>query len=170
MDVNAETLNQFFQVLTVLILALIAWWNKQRTDSAATTAAATTQTAASNAAIASTEKAAVAQIASTQQPQSMIPQPAGYPVPLYSTSYRMRDVTREDLFKTITDPNDRQSVDAQIAAAEKANLSDYTVTWSHGRWARIQYGAWMATSGQVTFISQIIGGAFDDSQGIPLKV
>lgn len=52
MEINAETLNQFFQLLTIAILAIIAWWNKQRTDSAATTAAATVQTAQTNAVMA----------------------------------------------------------------------------------------------------------------------
>lgn len=52
MEIDSNTLNSFFSALTVLILALIAWWNKQRTDSAAITATATTQTASSNQAIA----------------------------------------------------------------------------------------------------------------------
>ncbi|MFA5379070.1 MAG: hypothetical protein WC455_25165 [Dehalococcoidia bacterium] len=66
MEITADTLNQFFGMITVVILAIIAWYNKQRTGSAATTAAATTSTAATNAAIAATETAAVQQIATVQ--------------------------------------------------------------------------------------------------------
>jgi len=63
MAIDTEMTNQIVQLVTLIILAIIAWYNKQRTDSAATTAAATTQTAASNAAIAATEKAATEIIA-----------------------------------------------------------------------------------------------------------
>ena len=98
-------------------------------------------------------------------PVSMVPQPAGQPTPLYSTSFRMREGTLAFLKSAITDPADWTSVTAQIAAAESQNLSDYVIKWSHSRWARVQYGALMTTNGQVTFVSQIIGGAFDDSQG-----
>jgi len=48
MEIDANTLNSFFTMLSALILAIIAWYNKQRTDSAAVTAAATTQTAETN--------------------------------------------------------------------------------------------------------------------------
>jgi hypothetical protein len=57
MEIDGNTLNGLFQALTVGILALIAWYNQQRTASAATTAAATTSTATTNAAIARKEDA-----------------------------------------------------------------------------------------------------------------
>jgi hypothetical protein len=157
-EIDPEILNTFLAALTALILAIIAWYNRQRTVSAAITATATTQTATTNQAMATA--APVAPIA----PMSMVPQPPGQPIPMYSTSYKMRDATREYLRLAIKDQADWESVTAQIVAAEAQNLSDYTLKWSHSRWCRIQFGVWMATNGQVTYISQVLGGAFDDSQ------
>lgn len=65
MEIDTTTLNSFFAALSALILIIIAYLNKIRTDSAATTAAATSATATTNAAIAATEKTAVAQITAT---------------------------------------------------------------------------------------------------------
>lgn len=166
MIINETTLTQFFSALTVLILAIIAWYNKTRTDSAAITASATTQTASSNAQMAAATPVSANPAMAVSVPASMVPQPAGYGTPIYSTSYRMREVTIDFLRSSITDPADWSNAIAQIARAELQNLSDYIITWSHGRYAHIHYGTWMATNGQKTFISQVIGGAFDDSQGI----
>jgi hypothetical protein len=166
MIIDEITLTQFFSALTVLILAIIAWLNKQRTDSAAITAAATTATASSNAVMADATPVSTPAGTVPISPVSIVAQPAGYGVPLYSTAYKMRQTTRDFLNSSITDPADWANVLRQIAAAELQNLSDYIVSWSHGRWAHIHFGTWMATNGQKTFISQVIGGAFDDSQGI----
>jgi hypothetical protein len=166
MIIDETTLTQFFSALTVLILAIIAWYNKTRTDSAAITAAATTQTAVTNQAMAAVTPGIASPTTTPTAPASMVSQPAGYGVPLYSTAYKMRQTTRDFLNSSITDPADWANVLRQIAAAELQNLSDYIVSWSHGRWAHIHFGTWMATNGQKTFISQVIGGAFDDSQGI----
>jgi hypothetical protein len=119
-EIDATTLNQFFQALTVLILALIAWWNKQRTDSAATTAAATTQTAASNAAMAALPVAA----------------PAPKPV-------LMSEATKAWLVSDAT-PENKAAILKQIAAAEAAGLNRYTITFPTGYYLienGIQYGA-----------------------------
>ncbi len=66
MEITADTLNQFFGMLTVIILAIIAWYNQQRTASSVKIADATRDTAETNTKIASLEKAAVQQIAETQ--------------------------------------------------------------------------------------------------------
>ena len=41
MTIDAETIQQFLAALTALILIIIAWYNKQRTDAAKSTAALT---------------------------------------------------------------------------------------------------------------------------------
>lgn len=56
MEIDSTTLNTFLTALSALILAIIAWYNKQRTDSAVQTAAATQSTALSNAQMATAEK------------------------------------------------------------------------------------------------------------------
>ena len=52
LDIDPALLTAVFEALIVLLLAIIALFNKKRTDSAAVTAAATTQTAVTNQAMA----------------------------------------------------------------------------------------------------------------------
>jgi len=62
--IDEVTLNTFFAALTALILAIIAWYNKQRTTAAVQTATAATQTAMTNAVMAAaTQPAAPASAA-----------------------------------------------------------------------------------------------------------
>jgi len=154
LQVDPASVTTFAAFDGILVLALNKFLNLYSSTSSsgsATTAAPVTTAVAAAAA----------------GPASMVLQPAGYPTPLYSTSFKMRDTTKEYLRLAITDPTDWANVQAQIAAAEAKNLGDYIITWSHSRWAHIHFGLWMATNGQATYISEVIGGAFDDSQGIP---
>lgn len=57
-QIDEVTLNTFFAALTALILAIIAWYNKQRTTAAVQTATAATQTAMTNAVMAAAIPAA----------------------------------------------------------------------------------------------------------------
>jgi hypothetical protein len=63
--IDEVTLNTFFAALTALILAIIAWYNKQRTTAAVQTATAAVQTASTNAYM-----AAAIQPAAAQAPQT----------------------------------------------------------------------------------------------------
>jgi hypothetical protein len=58
--IETTDLNTIITALMALILAIIAWYNKQRTATAATIATATTQTAISNAVIEANERPKVA--------------------------------------------------------------------------------------------------------------
>jgi len=91
-------------------------------------------------------------------------QPAGQPIPQYSTAFKMRPQTLAFLQLSIPDPTDWASVQAQIAAAEAQNMSSYKLTWSKGCWAQITYGTILTSNGQYTFISEVSGGAFDPKQ------
>jgi len=149
MDINAETLNQLFGAISVLILAVIAWYNKQRTESAATTAAATTQTATTNAAIADLENHAATTAAIKNytptlytEPTSTIYDPAlhGYQGPNMVSWEQMRKwvlfrvdpETRKNLLSGVQSAADQLSILNQIAAAEATNEYQYSITYSSG--------------------------------------
>jgi hypothetical protein len=166
MEIDTTTLNTLILAVIAFMGAIVTYLNYLRTGTSAKTADATTQTAVTNQAMAAVTPGIASPTTTPTAPVSMVSQPAGYGTPIYSTAYKMRDTTKEFLHSSITDPTDWANVTAQITAAELQNLSDYVITWSHGRWAHIHFGTWMATNGQKTFISQVIGGAFDDSQGI----
>ena len=50
--IETTAFSEFMALLTAILLAIIAWYNKQRTESATVTAEATTATARTNAAMA----------------------------------------------------------------------------------------------------------------------
>ena len=133
------------------------------TSSSIATAAPATAAGSSGSAAAARAVAAAASVpAAVSMPAGAATgQPAGQPILQYSTAYKIRQSTLDFLQLSIPDPTDWTNVHAQIMAAQALNKSDYVVTWSKGCWAHIHYAAFLATNGQYTWISQVIGGAFD---------
>jgi hypothetical protein len=149
MDITADTLNQFFSMVSVVILAIIAWYNKQRTESAATTAAATTATASTNANIAAIEQAATNTITAASTPSSVAastltqfydvskyggisPANLSWDITRMRVLFRVSDTTRSVMLAGITSADARQSIIDQIAAAEKINEYHYTIGYASG--------------------------------------
>lgn len=120
MIIDAETLNQFLAALTALILIIIAWYNKQRTDLAAVTATAATQTAVTNQAMAA---------APVPAPVVLAPAPVT----------KMTESTKAYMVMGETEA-DQKSILAQIAEAERLGKPAYTVYYEAG-WFEVENGA-----------------------------
>jgi hypothetical protein len=187
MEIDATTLNQFLAALTVLILAVIAWLSKQRTDSAAITAAATTQTAATNAAMAAATApaataAAPARVATTIGDDhtpgvDIVTNPillgdqavVQIGATTYHPVYHMSAQTRRAIEGQQT-PADLATVDAQIAAAEAQRgglgIPHYVITYSRGFY-EVNYG--IVDAGSDTYYASSIINSSHDQTWDPAK-